>query len=119
VLLPASEALRFPLLHDAPAAVGAGDALVLVESRALVVHLWTRFGDGAGPDDASSAARAAAEGARPGGGTAAALAWAARTAARAESIRPYVPGGSTTRMRNLVSMLADEDLPGASRGASG
>lgn len=97
-LLSPAEPLRFPLIHDRPTATSADSfpdrpAVVLVESRSIVAHLWECYGDGAD-------------------GTAAIRKWNTRVSTRAALIRPLVPGGATTRMRNLVNLLAEPDLTG-------
>ncbi|KAG8457787.1 hypothetical protein KFE25_005800 [Diacronema lutheri] len=99
-LLPPSEPLRFPLLCDRPTAEMGSDSgaaerrvQVMLESREIVAHLWVHYGD-------------------ESSGAASVRSWLARTAERAARIRPYVPGGSTTRLRNLVNLMSDEDMPG-------
>jgi hypothetical protein len=95
VLTPPEQPLRFPLLHDEPAPGSSGErpVTVLPESLACVAHLWTHYGD-------SSA------------GLAEVHEWLERVRSRAERVRPFVPGGRTTRLRNVVNLFSDEDLPG-------
>ncbi|KAJ1631429.1 hypothetical protein T492DRAFT_996082 [Pavlovales sp. CCMP2436] len=92
-LTPPEQPLRFPLLHDEPALGSSGEPAIVPESLACVAHLWTHYGDS-------------------GAGLAEVQGWVERVRSRAERVRPFVPGGRTTRLRNFVNLVSDEDLPG-------
>lgn len=86
-LLSPSRPLLFPLLVDRT----GGDATVISESKQIVLHLWEAYST---DPDKSQRCRE----------------WVERTCKKADVVRPLVPGGVDTRMKNLVNLLADEDL---------
>jgi len=69
-----------------------GTPVVVSESKEIVRHLWREYGPADGAEEVSVSL--------------------ARGDARFEKLAPYVPGSRTTRLKNLLNLLCDEDLVG-------